>query len=270
MVPDNKELVDNNFFNFLSLNNQGATITNFVKPLTLTISLSSSILSNYQKDTLDLYKHTNGEWVAQNCSLNSNQTTLICNLNSFSVYGLFGKTIIRTFSAPAKANADSCTDKVPTVIPELFEINLDNTSATLFFTPSDASSYFISFSQDPSAMEHGALFNLSREGVQSATVNYLNPNTIYFFKVRADNGCAPGEWSNILMAKTSLSKFTTAKYYLYYSPLSVTQTKTPTSSLFSGDTKLINPSQERKEEQADLSKQDDRTVVEERPSQEKK
>lgn len=36
----------------------------------------------------------------------------------------------------------------------------------------------------------------------SILINYLSPNTTYYFQVRGGNGCATGDWSNSLMAKT--------------------------------------------------------------------
>jgi flagellar basal body rod protein FlgG len=40
------------------------------------------------------------------------------------------------------------------------------------------------------------------DGVIDYTVNDLTPNTKYYFKVRAGNGCATGVWSGWLEAKT--------------------------------------------------------------------
>jgi len=33
-------------------------------------------------------------------------------------------------------------------------------------------------------------------GVVNFTINDLNPDTTYYFKVRGGSGCAPGGWSN--------------------------------------------------------------------------
>ena len=53
-----------------------------------------------------------------------------------------------------------------------------------------------------------------KSGAIPYTINYLNPATKYYFKVRANNGCMSGEWSNILSIAipTSSSK---AKTYSY-------------------------------------------------------
>lgn len=92
---------------------------------------------------------------------------------------------------------------IPVGMPDLFQIDTGLTDATLYFTPlSDTDTYFISFSTQTNAEEHGAQVVLGREGVQSFTVNSLSSNTEYYFKVRGQRGCMPGGWSNIRSART--------------------------------------------------------------------
>ncbi len=96
-----------------------------------------------------------------------------------------------------------CRDEAPNEAPDLFQIDVKNNSAKLFFTPlANTDKYFISFSTDPSAEEHGEEVSLAREGVQSHAVYYLKPNTKYYFKVRGQKGCMPGEWSNVMEVKS--------------------------------------------------------------------
>ncbi len=44
--------------------------------------------------------------------------------------------------------------------------------------------------------------NIGGKGTRTYTVKGLSPNTTYYFRVRAGNGCATGEWSNEISAKT--------------------------------------------------------------------
>ncbi len=89
---------------------------------------------------------------------------------------------------------------------ELFQIDTKGNTATLFFSPiSNTNEFVISYSTNPSAEEHGAQVNLAREGVQSYSVSMLRPNTSYYFKVRGQHECRPGDWSEIVEAKTSAS-----------------------------------------------------------------
>ncbi|GIK84271.1 MAG: hypothetical protein BroJett025_08930 [Patescibacteria group bacterium] len=97
----------------------------------------------------------------------------------------------------------TCQDSISSAAPDLFQINTDVTSATVYFTPiGGVTDYFISFSTNQNAEEHGAAVTLSDSGVQSYTVDLLSPNTTYYFKVRGQSGCMPGSWSNIKEAKT--------------------------------------------------------------------
>jgi len=112
----------------------------------------------------------------------------------------------------------SCHDSKPIGISDLFQINVKGNTAKLFFTPmSTTNNYFVSFSEKPNAEEHGEQVYLLREGVQSHTIYQLKPNTTYYFKVRGQNGCMPGEWSNIMKIKTGANKST--KTTIFYKSL---------------------------------------------------
>ena len=114
-----------------------------------------------------------------------------------------------------------CTDSKPIGNPDLFQIDTTTNNATLYFSPvNNISKYYISYSTNPSAEEHGAEITLGDEGVQNFTVNLLSPASIYYFKVRGQNGCMPGDWSDIKSATT--------------------KTKNSDSSLISTITKTVN------------------------------
>lgn len=101
------------------------------------------------------------------------------------------------------ATAPVCTDFSPASTPDLFQVNVDASTAKLFFAPVfGLERYFVSYSTQPNAEEHGVGVILGGLGVQNYTVQYLKPNTTYYFRVRAQNGCMPGEWSNTLRAVT--------------------------------------------------------------------
>ncbi len=110
-------------------------------------------------------------------------------------------TSLSTASLPAP---ERCTFPAPTVSPNLFEIKVTDTTATVFFTPirDNNTGYYISYSTNKSAEEHGAEVTLGNEGVQNYTINELKFKTTYYFKVRGQNRCATGDWSNILSATT--------------------------------------------------------------------
>jgi hypothetical protein len=103
----------------------------------------------------------------------------------------------------SQAITPTCNDFITTTTPNLFQIETEITSAKLFFTPIlHIENYFISYSTNVKAEEHGVLINVGALGVQHYKINDLAPNTNYYFKIRGQNGCMPGEWSNILSGKT--------------------------------------------------------------------
>lgn len=116
----------------------------------------------------------------------------------------------------AQPGPKGCQSLMPVSIPDLFQINSSSTTAELFFTPlSDTNQYFISFSENPSAEQHGAQVTLSSLGVQKLTVNFLKPQTTYYFKVRGQNECMPGDWSQTMMVKTTNSNWINKNFYFY-------------------------------------------------------
>jgi hypothetical protein len=62
-------------------------------------------------------------------------------------------------------------------------------------------------------MYGGSFSQQDAPGIISHTINALSPNTTYYFKINASNGCAAGPTSNIVQAKTTGSSKTVAKFY---------------------------------------------------------
>jgi LPXTG-motif cell wall-anchored protein len=95
----------------------------------------------------------------------------------------------------------SCGNAYPTDAPNLYSVITVNESATLYFAPpsSPFDGFTISYGLDTNAEAYTVSFN---QGVSSGaityTVNNLSPHTTYYYKVRANNGCAPGPWSSVV------------------------------------------------------------------------
>lgn len=103
------------------------------------------------------------------------------------------------------AQPETCQNKAPIEKPDLFQINTNGTQAIVFYTPvSDpVTGYYISFSTKSNAFEHGVMVPQGESsGVLSHRINYLKPNTTYYFMVRPQNGCATGVWSDSMKANT--------------------------------------------------------------------
>ncbi len=120
------------------------------------------------------------------------------------------------------AKAEQCMMSADMNSPDLFQIDAQATSATLFYTPAnDADNYFIAFGHIPGDKQYGAQIGGNDNGVQSFTVNALSPNTTYTFVVRGGRGCAPGPWGNELTITTLTSDGQSANYYRYDQNMSV-------------------------------------------------
>lgn len=102
-------------------------------------------------------------------------------------------------SQPVINPGDSvCTQAIPST-PDLFHTAWNATAATVYFSPiPGSSSYVISYGRTGDANEYTLSYSpTDNTGVLLYTVSQLQPSTQYYFKVRAFNGCRPGEWSNI-------------------------------------------------------------------------
>jgi hypothetical protein len=112
-------------------------------------------------------------------------------------------------------SAPVCTDRLPG-IPQLFQIDTTKTTAKLYFVPAHdpVNKYFIAYGLTKDNLEYGVEYNQGySSGVLCYTINFLSPNTNYYFKVRAGNGCMPGGWSNLMRGKTTTSKSTKKSFY---------------------------------------------------------
>lgn len=102
-------------------------------------------------------------------------------------------------SSNSSTSAPVCVDIAPTNNPDLFQIDRSGSKAILYFTPvnDNLSYYYVAYGLSSGEERFGVSFQSGlSNGVVSYTINDLNPNTTYYFKVRGGNGCAPGGWSN--------------------------------------------------------------------------
>ena len=101
----------------------------------------------------------------------------------------------------------TCTNHIP-ASPKIFQIWATQTTATIYFVPStdQEDSYTISYGLYSDAGMYNVTFSYSdKSGAIPYTVNALSAGSPYFFKVRANNSCMPGEWSNTLSLNTAYS-----------------------------------------------------------------
>lgn len=111
----------------------------------------------------------------------------------------------------------TCSADAPVGAPDLFEIRTNHNSTKLYFAPAGnpVNKYFIAYSTDPAVFQHGIEFVPAyNNGVIEYTINDLQPNTTYYYSVRAGHDCAPGEWSGVMSAKSGKTK-TQKAFYKY-------------------------------------------------------
>jgi len=120
------------------------------------------------------------------------------------------------------ALAPNCTDPKPLSAPELFQIDAKRDSLVLYFSPAmgPQDRYAILYGTKENEELWGYEFLSQSTGVISVEIGSLQRNTRYFFKVRAGNGCMPGDWSNTLSATTGqiLPSYKWSSF-LNYSPI---------------------------------------------------
>jgi len=107
-------------------------------------------------------------------------------------------------SSGSSPSAPGCSAQKPVAVPDLFQIDAQTESVTIYFSPvsGNRDRYYVSYSTSENAEEHGFEFQNDANGVIAVDIHALQTHTTYFFKVRAGNGCQPGDWSNILSVQT--------------------------------------------------------------------
>lgn len=115
-------------------------------------------------------------------------------------------------SAGSSNGSSSCTQQSPTGAPDLFQVNTTKTTATLFFTQpagGNFNGYRIFYGSDTNANSYSVHFSQgSSTGANTYTINSLTPNTLYYFKIRAENDCASGPFSLIRQSNYPASSLT--------------------------------------------------------------
>jgi hypothetical protein len=94
----------------------------------------------------------------------------------------------------------TCNSETPSSAPNLYQVSMKKSTATLYFTPASGvvDGYIISYGLTSNADSYSVTFSQgASSGAITYKVNSLISNGIYYFKVRATNGCARGAWSNI-------------------------------------------------------------------------
>jgi hypothetical protein len=118
-------------------------------------------------------------------------------------------------SDSSNSTPPTCTGSQPSA-PSIFQIWASIDQATMHFVPSqgDENSYTVSYGLYSGADMYNVTFNYQdKQTAIPYTIKALSPGTVYYFKVRANNGCMPGPWSNTLSLRTAYSVGSTSTAY---------------------------------------------------------
>ncbi len=178
----------------LELKNAGASVTFY------------GITLNNPKVQVDGKDDATG--VASSITYDRNAHTLTFNAGHFTTFTLVENTSSgSSSSSPCSGPClPSCNDLTPTAVPNLFQVDVVGTSANLYFAKlnENVTGYGVSFGLTKDASQYADLFSyLGPLWIVNRNVSLLSPNTVYYFKVRAVNGCNAGGWSNVMKITTN-------------------------------------------------------------------
>lgn len=134
--------------------------------------------------------------------------------SEFGVFVLIGGAVvdsvdagITSTSASNVAGIKTCDANTPSP-PVIWLDSVSTDSITLQIrdrSSENIDSHYIMYGTESNSNQFGS-GNIGGSSLLTYKVSSLQPSTRYFFKVRAGNGCATGDWSNEISAKT-LSRY---------------------------------------------------------------
>lgn len=182
-------------------------------PVTVTVYvgalLNGQTLNIVRSESTDSGWTTDGIVAPATCKISGGQCIFQTTMASYfatthtgTIPGLSGSSAV--YSSPG--SAPGCVATPPSGAPDIFQIDVSDKTAKLYFSPAGKpfDRYFISFGLSANAEQYGSEFYQTNSGgVATYSVYKLTPDTTYYFKIRGGNGCATGSWSKVMKAKTN-------------------------------------------------------------------
>lgn len=211
--PAAHQAVGDYTYDMKALSGVASTITSFDQPIAVTIAYADSDLDGIDETSLKIFRNDGAGWSQlSNCSVDTAANQVSCTTPGFSIFGLFGSSTSTAASSTntsggniAGSTDPSCTDTAPgSRAPWLYSATAkDSTSILLQFAPGDEpyDKFAIKYGTSPDTYSFAA-DKIGDKETKQYLVRSLSPGTRYYFRVRAGNGCAPGDWSNEIYATT--------------------------------------------------------------------
>lgn len=206
-VPTNFLIVGTYVYELKSLEDVSTNITEFDENIELTISYSDSDMNDFEESSLKIYTWNGSEWEAlSDCAVNTSANTVTCTTPHFSVFALMGNEAEDSDDNDDDDdnNKNECRDDSPDSAPNLKSATaVGSSSIRLDFDKAkgDVEYYEMKFGTKSGEYKWGAI-TIGDEDTRSYTIKNLAPYTTYYFRVRAGNGCAAGDWSEEISART--------------------------------------------------------------------
>lgn len=207
--PQDSQLVGDHIYDLSALTNERSLISTFpTHPISLSLSYSSTDITNIDESSLLIYRYDPGDsgWTAlTGCSHDKGIKNIRCSTDTFSTFALFGKPLSSTSQASNNSSTPTCTTESPGDKAPWLQSGIAQTAhkVILHFTSAQDpyDHYTIAYGLKPGEYKYGAI-NVGDHETRSLTINSLNPNTTYYFRIMGVNGCATGPWSNELSVRT--------------------------------------------------------------------
>jgi hypothetical protein len=109
-TPENTSAIGENIYQIEALAEDETEVTPFNSPVIITMSYDSNDLTNLDEDSLAIHRWDGATWSElSNCQINKEASTVTCETNQFSTFGLFGQ-------AQAAASEESEEEEVMTIV----------------------------------------------------------------------------------------------------------------------------------------------------------
>lgn len=198
--PSGNTLIGSYVYDLKAVKDDLSLIGTFDKKLTIKIFYKQSEVESIDEDDLKIQRWDGTKWTRlSGCSLDKANNEISCETKNFSVFALF-------VDNENDDSVEECEDDVGIQPSWLYAA-----------IPQDTSSILLQFTEAADPVEYYSLeygtstnnYNETKEdiGIESKSkmeylVKNLSPNSTYYFRIRGNNGCKSGEWSNEIKAKT--------------------------------------------------------------------